>query len=125
MSRHRIKAVGYDDEELDDYDDDGYNSEEQEFAQQCSEEVFKQLRTGDSPVTATREEVQESLWHYYNDVEKTVNYIRSEWYYSFVSTRSASDLECANWWLAPCRQEGQGDQEEAERAGSGRKGKGQ
>ncbi|PLB41356.1 putative translation elongation factor EF-1 subunit [Aspergillus candidus] len=78
MSRHRIKAVGYDDEELDDYDDDGYNSEEQEFAQQCSEEVFKQLRTGDSPVTATREEVQESLWHYYNDVEKTVNYIRNK-----------------------------------------------
>lgn len=79
MSRHRIKAVGYDDEELDDYDDDGYNSEEQEFAQQCTEEVFKQLRTGDPPVTATREEVQESLWHYYNDIEKTVNYIRSEW----------------------------------------------
>lgn len=101
MSRHRIKDIAYDDDELYDYDeDDGYNWEEQEYLQQCTTEVFNQLRTGDPPVTATREEVQESLWHYYNDVEKTVNYIRSEWWPSFPA-RGASELERANQWLAP------------------------
>lgn len=30
-----------------------------------------------SEVTITDEEIQESLWHYYYDVEKTVNYILS------------------------------------------------
>ncbi|PWY70998.1 elongation factor 1 alpha [Aspergillus heteromorphus CBS 117.55] len=77
MSRHRVKAVSYDE---DDYDD-GYDSpdpEEQEFLQQCTAEVLSQLSAGDPPVTATREEVQEALWHYYNDVEKSVNYLRGK-----------------------------------------------
>lgn len=30
-----------------------------------------------SEVVITDEEIQESLWHYYYDVEKTVNYILS------------------------------------------------
>jgi hypothetical protein len=78
MSRHRIKDVSYDDEDLYD-DDDDYDSPdpaEQEFVQQCTVEVLQQLRAGDPSVTATKEEVQESLWHYYNDVQKTVNYLR-------------------------------------------------
>ena len=76
MSRHRVKAVSYDEDEF----DDGYDSpdpEEQEFLQQCTTEVLNQLRTGDPSATATRDEVQEALWHYYNDVEKSVNYLRS------------------------------------------------
>ncbi|OOF98957.1 hypothetical protein ASPCADRAFT_140464 [Aspergillus carbonarius ITEM 5010] len=77
MSRHRVKAVSYDEDEF----DDGYDSpdpEEQEFLQQCTTEVLNQLRTGDPSVTATRDEVQEALWHYYNDVEKSVNYLRNK-----------------------------------------------
>lgn len=76
MSRHRVKNVGYDD---DDYDDDGYDSpdpEEQEFLQQCTVAVLEQLRAGQPSVTASKEEIQDALWHYYNDVEKSVNYLR-------------------------------------------------
>ncbi|ODM15042.1 hypothetical protein SI65_09537 [Aspergillus cristatus] len=77
MSRHRMKTVSYDD----DFDDDGYDSpepEEQEFLEQCTKEVLGQLRSGEPSVTATRDEVQEALWHYYNDVEKSVNYLRGK-----------------------------------------------
>ncbi|PYH91419.1 translation elongation factor EF-1 subunit [Aspergillus ellipticus CBS 707.79] len=77
MSRHRVKAVSYDDEDYD-YGYDSPDPEEQEFLQQCTTEVLTQLRAGDPPVTATRDEVQEALWHYYNDVEKSVNYLRGK-----------------------------------------------
>ncbi|CAL5870486.1 uncharacterized protein PFLUO_LOCUS4723 [Penicillium psychrofluorescens] len=80
MSRHRIKDVSFDDDDLYD-EDDGYDSPdpaEQEFVQQCTTDVLQQLRAGNPPVTATKEEVQESLWHYYNDVPKTVNYLRGK-----------------------------------------------
>lgn len=76
MSRHRVKNIGYDD---DDYSDDGYDSpdpEEQEHLQRCTQDVLSQLRAGQPSVTATKEEIQEALWHYYNDVEKSVNYLR-------------------------------------------------
>ncbi|KAJ6160879.1 Translation elongation factor EF-1 subunit [Penicillium chermesinum] len=78
MSKHRVKNVGYDDE---DYDDDGYDSpdpEEQEFLQQCTTAVVEQLRAGQPSVTASKEEIQDALWHYYNDVEKSVNYLRGK-----------------------------------------------
>ncbi|KAB8200818.1 hypothetical protein BDV34DRAFT_229949 [Aspergillus parasiticus] len=77
MSRHRVKAVAYDEDDF----DDGYDSpdpEEQEFLEQCTAEVLGQLLTGSPSVTATRDEVQEALWHYYNDVEKSVNYLRNK-----------------------------------------------
>ncbi|KAJ5595173.1 Translation elongation/initiation factor/Ribosomal beta-barrel [Penicillium hispanicum] len=79
MSKHRVKNVGYDDDDY--YDDDGYESpdpEEQEFLQQCTAAVLQQLRAGQPSVTATKEEVQDALWHYYNDVEKSVTYLRGK-----------------------------------------------
>ncbi|KAL4970731.1 putative translation elongation factor EF-1 subunit [Aspergillus stella-maris] len=80
MSRHRIKAVSYDDDDYDSYDD-GYESndpEERELLEQCTRDVLGQLADGEPSVSATREEVQEALWHYYNDVEKSVNYLRGK-----------------------------------------------
>ncbi|PYH37340.1 putative translation elongation factor EF-1 subunit [Aspergillus neoniger CBS 115656] len=77
MSRHRVKAVSYDEDDFDD-DYDSPDPEEEEFLEQCTAEVLNQLRAGDPPVTATRDEVQEALWHYYNDVEKSVNYLRGK-----------------------------------------------
>ncbi|PYH40055.1 putative translation elongation factor EF-1 subunit [Aspergillus saccharolyticus JOP 1030-1] len=77
MSRHRVKAVSYDEDEY----DDGYYSpdpEEQEFLEQCTTEVLNQLRAGDPSVTATRSEVQDALYHYYDDIEKSVNYLRGK-----------------------------------------------
>ena len=72
-----MKALDYDDDDY--YDDDGYESpdpEEQEFLQQCTAQVLQQLRAGQPSVTVSKEEAQEALWHYYNDVEKSVNYLR-------------------------------------------------
>lgn len=98
MSRHRMKTVNYDD---DDYyaSDDGYDSpdpEEQEFLEQCTAAVLVQLQTGDPAVHATKEEVQEALWHYYNDVEKAVGYLRGEWlfFFFFFSRRCGICCNC-------------------------------
>ncbi|KAL3460467.1 hypothetical protein BJX64DRAFT_185451 [Aspergillus heterothallicus] len=80
MSRHRVKAVSYDDDDYGEYDD-GYDSqdpEEKEFLEECTREVLSQLVAGTPSVSATREEVQEALWHYYNDVEKSVNYLKGK-----------------------------------------------
>jgi elongation factor 1 alpha-like protein len=73
-----VKAVSYDDDDYDEYDD-GYDSqdpEEKEFLEECTREVLSQLAAGTPFVSATRDEAQEALWHYYNDVEKSVNYLR-------------------------------------------------
>ncbi|OJJ45509.1 hypothetical protein ASPZODRAFT_119957 [Penicilliopsis zonata CBS 506.65] len=83
MSRHRMKTVSYDDDDdYDDYEeDDGYASpdpEEQARLEQCIQDVLSQLRGGEPSVSASREEVTEALWHYYNDVTKSVNYIRGK-----------------------------------------------
>lgn len=77
MSRHRVKSLDYDEDDLDD-DYDEADPEEQELLEEYTNEVLSQLRAGQPSVTASREEVQEALWHYYNDVQKSVNYLRSE-----------------------------------------------
>lgn len=76
MSKHRMKNISYDDDDYDSAEDEGYDSEEQEALEQCTTEVLSQLRSGEPSVTASREEVQEALWHYYNDVNKAVGYLR-------------------------------------------------
>ncbi|OQE03620.1 hypothetical protein PENSOL_c001G00453 [Penicillium solitum] len=78
MSRHRIKDVDYDDDDFYDDDDVTADPEEQEFLQQCTTAVLQQLNAGQPSVTATKEEVQDALWHYYNDIEKSVNYLRGK-----------------------------------------------
>ena len=76
MSRHRVKSLEYDDDDYEDEEYDEVDPAEQEQLEAYTNEVLTALRTGQPPVTATREEVQEALWHYYNDVAKSVNYIR-------------------------------------------------
>jgi elongation factor 1 alpha-like protein len=93
-----VKNVGYDDDDFE--DDDGYDSpdpEEQEFLQQCTAAVLGQLRAGQPSVTATTEEVQESLWHYYNDIEKTVNYLRGM-YISLLLLSFLLERALWVWW---------------------------
>ena len=117
-----MKNVGYDDDEYE--DDEGYESpdpEEQEFLKQCTALVSQQLRAGQPSVTATTEEIQEALWHYYNDIEKSTNYLRG------TLRRNVCRQDCAQglgvsflaWWAAayPCilsRQEGKGAKEAAD-----------
>ncbi|KAJ5267157.1 Translation elongation/initiation factor/Ribosomal beta-barrel [Penicillium angulare] len=90
MSRSRVKNVDFEDDDY--YDEDGYESadpEEQEHLQRCTNEVLSQLRTGQPSLTVSKEEVQEALWHYYNDVEKSVNYLRVPVYPVPISPPSA------------------------------------
>lgn len=39
---------------------------------------------GGEAIIVTDAEIEESLWHYYYDVDKTVNYLRSTWSLFFV-----------------------------------------
>ncbi|KAJ5434985.1 Translation elongation/initiation factor/Ribosomal beta-barrel [Penicillium cf. griseofulvum] len=78
MSRHRIKEVDYDEDDFYEDDDASADPEEQEFLQQCTTAVLQQLGAGQPSVTATKQEVQDALWHYYNDIEKSVNYLRGK-----------------------------------------------
>lgn len=76
MSKHRMKNISYD--SGDDFDDeyDSADPEEQEVLAQCTAEVLAQLRSGEPSVTASKDEVQEALWHYYNDVGRAVGFLR-------------------------------------------------
>lgn len=120
MSRHRVKAVSYDE---DDYDDGYYSPdpEEQEFLEQCTTEVLNQLRAGDPSVIATRSEVQDALYHYYDDIEKSVNYLRGACFRcQRMNSSSPGWYPVAETQLTTAflrsRQEGQGTSEEASRS---------
>lgn len=74
-------AVDEDDyDDYDDYDDDydgggdeGLSAEDKEQMREGTIKVREAL--GSFP--ATDEEIQDSLWHYYYDVAKTVSYLKS------------------------------------------------
>jgi HBS1 N-terminus len=87
MSRHRIKSLEYDDDfdEEDEYGEE--DPQEQAQLEEYTNQVLNELRTGQPPVTtASRQEVQEALWHYYNDVAKSVNYLRGMFLFSSSSS---------------------------------------
>ena len=63
MSRHRIKSLEYDDDDYEDEEYDEVDPAEQEQLEAYTNEVLNELRTGQPSVTATRQEVQEALWH--------------------------------------------------------------
>lgn len=50
---------------------------------------------GGEAIVVTDAEIEESLWHYYYDVDKTVNYLRSMWSLFFVrgADPRASELQ--------------------------------
>ena len=88
MSRHRVKAVALEDDYLDDddyggeYDEGGGGQAEggdltdydKEQLRLGTIEVRKQLG---SEHDLTDAEIQESLWHYYYDIGKSVTYLKS------------------------------------------------
>jgi elongation factor 1 alpha-like protein len=81
MSKHRIKAVTLEDD-YDDYDED----QADEADEGITAEDKAQLAAGtvavraelDDGFPATDQEIQDSLWHYYYDIAKTVTYLKSE-----------------------------------------------
>jgi elongation factor 1 alpha-like protein len=81
MSKHRIKAVALDDE-YDDYDEDY----EEGTGDVLTAEDKEQLAAGTVAVRAelsddfpaTDKDIQDSLWHTYYDIERTVSYLKSK-----------------------------------------------
>ena len=93
MSNRRVKNLAYDDDDLG-YDEDQYEAVDDGL----TDDDKAQLRLGtikvhellgiDFPIS--EEEIQEALWHYYYDVEKSVTYLKSG-YSSIWQCRDADD----------------------------------
>lgn len=95
MAHRRVKDVDYDEEEDDFYDEDDSYYEEAaptvQAAPTMSKEDQASMRDGLAAVrevlggegtegaAVTDKEIEESLWYYYFDVEKTVAYLLSMW----------------------------------------------
>jgi HBS1 N-terminus len=85
MSKHRIKSVNVDDDYEDDYDqedgengyadEDGLSSEDQEKLRLGTDQVRNAL--GRNFALITDKAIQDTLWHYYYDTAKSVNYLKS------------------------------------------------
>ena len=84
MSKHRIKSVAPEDDYADDYDDedeDGYvednemTAEDQEKLRVGTVQVRNALGPGFASITD--KEIQDTLWHYYYDISKSVSYLKS------------------------------------------------
>ena len=75
MSRHKlIKNLDLD-EELDDFDGEEDDELSEEDQQQMREGTIKVREALGPDVPVTDNQIQESLWHYYYDIEKTVTYL--------------------------------------------------
>jgi elongation factor 1 alpha-like protein len=80
MSHRRIKDVSYEEDDYDDYEEEeapaesSMTAEDQARLRQGAGEVREALGA-ESP--ATTKEIEEALWYYYYDVEKTVAYLLS------------------------------------------------
>jgi len=81
----RTRDVAYDDDDV--YDDDDYYSEEGAAGDGMTEDDKEQMRIGTMSVREALGEfeagvsdaqIQESLWHYYYDVGKTVTYLKNK-----------------------------------------------
>ncbi|KAF2196590.1 hypothetical protein GQ43DRAFT_498411 [Delitschia confertaspora ATCC 74209] len=81
-SHHRAKNVAYDDDDV--YSDEDYVEQEEDA--HMTEEDKEQMRLGTiqvkealgSTVTVSDKEIEESLWHYYYDVDKAVVYLKNK-----------------------------------------------
>ena len=84
MSNRRVKSLAVDD---DDYDDDYLDDDFDETqGEELTEDDKQQMRQGTIKVreslgptyNISDKEIEESLWHYYYDVGKSVSYLKSE-----------------------------------------------
>lgn len=80
MSRHRVKNISYDDDDLDDEiddNDDELSPEDREQMRLATIEVQQLLRSQIPAIEAKEDDIWETLWHYYYDVDKSVEYLTS------------------------------------------------
>lgn len=113
MSRHRIKNIDYEDDDYAENDEGDYaedteiSPEDREQMKLKTVEVQQLLQSEIPPVLASEEEIWESLWHYYYDVDKTVTYIRSK-----LSNTTSGSLLCGVVDVLSLRKETRGRVEE-------------
>lgn len=83
MAHRRVKDIDYDEDELEDYSDDGYGDEG--GADELSPEDKEQMRIGTAQVKealgdafpVSDQAIQDALWHYFYDIDKSVSYLKS------------------------------------------------
>lgn len=84
MAHRRVKDIDYDEDELDEYSDaGGYEVEAGE--DELSPEDKEQMRVGTVKVRealgdafpVSDQAIQEALWHYFYDIDKSVSYLKS------------------------------------------------
>lgn len=85
MSTRRVKAIDYDDDDIetDDYDceDDDQDVGQEELTDHDKEQMrigTAKVREALGPTTASDKDIEEALWHYYYDVAQTVSYLKSK-----------------------------------------------
>ncbi|KAF2092341.1 elongation factor Tu GTP binding domain protein [Saccharata proteae CBS 121410] len=76
MSHRRVKGIDYDEDDLDDYDEDDYGNEGEEEHMRLGTIKVREALGPD--VALSDKQIQESLWHYYYDVAKTVVYLKNQ-----------------------------------------------
>lgn len=83
MAHRRVKDIAYDDDDLEDDYEEGFEDD----SQAMSAEDQQQMRTGTTAVReglgedsdfTTDKEIQDALWYYFYDVEKSVAYLRKQ-----------------------------------------------
>ncbi len=75
-SRKKSFADDYDDDDQDGYvEDDGMTAEDQEKLRLGTVQVRNTLGQGFASITD--KEIQDTLWHYYYDISKSVSYLKS------------------------------------------------
>lgn len=81
MSIHRVKQISYDYDEHDEYADDYGDEGEDELDLEDKEQMkagtaaVREELGADFPVS--KKEIQDALWHYYYDVQKSVAYLKN------------------------------------------------
>jgi elongation factor 1 alpha-like protein len=81
MSNRRVKGIGYDDDDVYDSYDEEYDEEQNELTEedriQMQEGTTRVKSVLGSQYSVTDKEIQDALWHYYYDVDKSVAYLKN------------------------------------------------
>ena len=88
MSHRRVKNLAVEDDYYDDEYDDG------DAGVEMTDEDREQMQVGTAMVRSTlgpafsnlaSQDIEEALWHYYYDVDKSVEYLKSAFWHSYWS----------------------------------------
>lgn len=89
MSKHRIKSITFEDADESD-EDQSYSQTDYIEEDEVSAEDQEKLRAGTAQVRTAlgpdlafipNKEIQDTLWHYYYDVSRSANYLKSMYCY--------------------------------------------